>query len=356
MKYMDSKRWFFSVVLSLAFIFFACGLCVYIIDPYFHYRRPDNRLTYGNAALERYMDAGIVKNFDYNAVITGTSMAENFKSSEFNGLFHLESIKVPLAGGSFKEVGDLCKAALSQQPDLQIIFRGLDLSNLAVDKDAMSYYSYPEYLYNDRRLDDVNYLLDKHALVAGCGMNVIMTTIMKRETFNFDTYSNWNNDFEFGKEIVLSSYERPAKSESFIRLSAEERTIIRDNIEQNVIEIAAEYPDTRFILFLTPYSICYWDTLSQNGVLLKNIEIQEEVIELLIPYDNIELYSFCDNFELVCNLNNYMDWLHYSEDVSSDILRWIAEGDYKITKDNYKQYLNKIMEFYSNYDYDSIYK
>lgn len=356
MKKADSKRWFIGVVLSLVFILLLCGLCVYIIDPFFHYRKPHDGLIYGNNVAEQYVNDGIAQNFEYNAIIAGTSMVENFKASEFDSLFEVESVKLPNSGASFKEVDYICKKALSKQPDLQVILRGLDLSRINADKDAMRHDSYPEYLYNDNRLDDVNYLLDKYAFIEGCGVNVIEATILKREAFNFDLYANWNHQFSFGKEAVLSTYERSMKSENISWLSEEERVAIKDNIEQNVIETAREYPDTRFVLFFTPYSICYWDTLSQEGTLLKNIQIQEEAIELLLPYENIELYSFCDNFELVCNLDNYKDQGHYSEDVNSDILRWIAEGKYRITEDNYAAYLEEIADFYSNYDYDSIYE
>lgn len=331
-------------------------VCIYIIDPCYHYREPNNGLIYGIEVSPRYINDGITRNFNYNAIITGTSMTENFKTSEFDSLFGLESVKIPFSGGSFKEVNNACERALSRNPDIKVILRSLDLSILNTDKDTMRYDSFPDYLYNDNWLDDVNYLLDKNALLKDCGLNVIMATIKKKETFNFDTYANWNERSEFGKEAVLSSHERAVKSESSFGFSEEEKITIRENIEQNVIELAKEYPNTRFILFFTPYSICAWDTYSQDGVLFKNIEIQEEVIELLLPYENIELYSFCDNFGLVCDLDNYMDRLHYSKAVNSDILRWIAEGKYRIIEDNYQGYLEKITEFYSNYDYDSIYE
>ena len=356
MRNMDSKRWFLGILISAIFIFLSCGLCIYIIDPYFHYRRPSNGLIYGNSPSERYINDGIISNFDYDAIITGTSMIQNFKVSEFNSLFGLESVKLPMSGGTYREVDSLCKRALSKRPDIQVILRGLDLRLINADKDAMQSYAYPEYLYNDNRLDDINYLLDKHSLLQGCGMNVIMATIRKREPFDFDNYANWNNKYEFGKDAVLSSYERPEKSGTVFRLSEAERTTVRGNIEQNVTATAKEYPDTRFILFFTPYSICYWDVLSQEGRLTESIQMQEEVIELLLPYENIELYSFCDNFELVCNLDNYMDMAHYSEDVNSQILQWILEGEYRITEDNFQDYLDKIMDFYGNYDYDSIYE
>lgn len=360
MRNMDSKKWFLIVLFNVLTVFLICGACIYILDPYFHYRKPNNGLVYykvpNDPDAERYMNSGIIRNYEYDAVIVGTSMTENFKTSEFDSLFEVTSVKLPISGGSFREVNEICEMALIEQVNMKIVLRSLDLSRIDEDKDLVQYDSFPDYLYNHNMLDDINYLLNKDALLRGCVSNVIISTIMKRESFDFDNYANWNSTASFGKEAVLSTYERSTKSENVSWLSEEERVVIKDNIEQNVIETAREYPNTRFALFFTPYSICYWDTLSQEGTLLKNIQIQEEVIELLLPYENIELYSFCDNFELVCNLDNYRDQGHYSEDVNSDILRWIAEGKYRITEDNYAEYLEEIADFYGNYDYDSIYR
>ena len=360
MRNLDSKKWIMIVLFNVLTFFLICGVSIFILDPYFHYRKPNNGLVYykvdNDPDAERYMNSGIIRSYEYDAVIVGTSMAENFKTSEFDSLFEAESVKLPISGGSFREVNEICEMALIEQPDMRIVLRGLDLSGIDVDKDLVQYDSFPDYLYNHNRLDDINYLLSKDALLRGCVSHIIISTIMRREPFDFDNYANWNNTASFGRAAVLSTYERAVKSEDIILLSEAEREVIRGNIEQNVIELASTYPDTRFVLFFTPYSICYWDALSQEGTLMKNIQIQEEVIEMLIPYKNIELYSFCNNFEVVCNLDNYKDRGHYSEDVNSDILHWIAEGEYRITEDNYKKYLEDITDFYSSYNYDDIYR
>lgn len=358
MKKIDSKKWFIGMILSLSVIFLACSLCVFILDPFLHYRQANHGMIYYTTSepdLERYLDSGIIKNFEFDAVIAGSSMTENFKTSEFDSLFGVESVKLPLSGGSYKEVNDICQKALIEHPDMKIVLRGLDLSGMNRDKDVIEYGEYPHYLYDDDWLNDINYLLSKNSLIKGCMVDVILSMMRGKSDFSFDEYGNWNNVFEFGKKEVLASYERPTKSEKVLLLDEEDRIVIKENIEQNVIELAVNYPNIRFILFLTPYSICYWDILSQNGTLQKEIQIQEEVIKMLLPYSNIELYSFCDNYELVCDLDNYRDQGHYSQDVNSDILRWVASGEHRITEDNYEAYLEEITEFYNSYDYDSFY-
>ncbi len=356
---MDSKKWFLGMILNLTIVFTVCILCVFIIDPFMHYRKATHGLIFHTTTetdVESCLNSGIIKNFEYNAVITGSSMTENFKTSEFDSLFDVHSVKLPLSGSTFKDINDLSEKALVCNPNLKMILRGLDLSKMNTDKDSAQYNICLDYLYDDNSINDVNYLLSKNALFKGCMIDLFVALTRGKSEFSFDRYANWNDGFDFGKETVLSTYVRQDKADCVILLSDEEREQIRGNVEQNIVELVKKYPNTEFILFLTPYSICYWDGLSQTGTVRKEIQIQQEVIELLLPYPNIELYSFCDDFELVSDLDNYRDQAHYGEDVNTDILRWIAQGRGKLTGDNYEAYLEKIAYFYENYDYDSLYR
>ena len=128
------------------------------------------------------------------------------------------------------------------------------------------------------------------------------------------------------------------------------------SLEQNVLSLAREFPDTTFLLFFSPYSIVYWDSLKQSGALEQHIEAEREAIEALTGQENIEMNSFSDFYELVFDLNNYKDTAHYGESVNGRMLEWMHEGEHRITKENYESYLKKIEEFYSSYDYDAIFE
>ena len=67
------------------------------------------------------------------------------------------------------------------------------------------------------------------------------------------------------------------------------------------------------------------------------------------------MYSFFDEFEMICNLDNYKDTLHYSESINSQILVWMHNGEHLLTKENYESYCNNEYEFYTNYDYDTLF-
>ena len=78
--------------------------------------------------------------------------------------------------------------------------------------------------------------------------------------------------------------------------------------------------------------------------------------ELLLECDNIELYSFFDKTDIICDLDYYRDGLHYVTDVNEMIMNWIYRGEGRITKENYLDVIAWERQFYMNYDYDSIYQ
>lgn len=128
------------------------------------------------------------------------------------------------------------------------------------------------------------------------------------------------SEYEFGAKSVLASYtlEEPQPPRE---LTEEERRMVSENIQQNVTELVSAHPETTFYLFFPPYSICYWDMAKNDGTLDSQIDAEQMVIEELIKYPNVKLYSFCNNAELVCNLEHYRDQAHYDEWVNSQILK-----------------------------------
>ena len=350
---MSYKRWslaFGGVVLFML----ACVISVVaIIDPYFHYHAPLSILEYP-IYLQRYQNDGILRSFKYDAIITGSSMTENFKTSEFDELFAVTSVKVPYAGASFKEINNVLSRALKKNPTVRYVVRGLDTGRILDEKNTMRYEddSYPWHLYDDALYNDVKYILNKEVILhAG---NVIKYTLTGGKTTTFDEYSNWNDSVTFGKEAILSAYGRPKKIEEQLDITAALDNL-RGNIEQNVVSLAKEHPDVTFYYFFTPYSIFWWDKADRTNELDLYFQGLEEATRIMLEYDNIQVFSFYDDYEMICNPDNYRDYVHYSEDINSRILQWMKAGEHRITKENYVSYWDETRSFYENFDYDQLF-
>lgn len=354
---MQAKKYFKMIILFTVSFLILIGGSVLLIDPYFHYHKPLKFLSYRLRDQEqRYINDGIRRYFEYDSVIIGTSMTENFKSSLFDKLFNSNSIKVPFSGGSYKEINDNLERTLKGKKDIKYVLRGLDYGLIVENSNKMNYDNLPTYLYDDSILNDYKYLFNKVVVIKGLG-GVIAYTLLGKNTTTFDEYSSWNNRVISGKENVLKNYKRN-KQENIKeeKLEKKDIEIIDENIEKNVISLIKKYPNTKFIYFITPYSIIYWDQLKQEGKIEKQIIAEKYMIEKILEYSNVELYSFFNNYEMICDLDNYKDPGHYMGKINDQILYWISKKEYQLTKENYEEYIRKNLEFYKNYDYDSIFE
>lgn len=342
-----------TLCFTLCILVIVAGVTV-VFDPYFHYHKPFDFQSY-SLRNQRYQNDGIAKHFEYNAVITGTSMTENFKTTEFDKLFSVKSIKIPYFGASLKEISDSVETSISNNVNVRKVLRSLDYYKLFEDKDYMSYTDYPEYLYDNNPFNDTDYLFNKDTLF-GDTYQTVMMSLKHVVPTTFDDYSNWNDSSVFGKDIVLKSYSRKKITNIVNKLSEKERKTIEGTVAQNLIATAEKYPDIDFYYFIPPYSIVYWDSLYTKGDIESHLEAQKLAINMLLKYDNIHIYSFLNDYDTVSNLDNYKDTVHYKEEINSKILNHISKGEYEITKTNSTEYFNEVYNYYTTYDYNSIFE
>ena len=348
-----AKQWFKKCGLFLLGIIAVIIALFYVFDPYFHYHKPFSFVSY-RLYDERYTNDGISRHFDYDAIITGTSMAQNFKTSEMDKLFGVRSVKETFSGSGFQETSDNLKRALDRNKDLKTVVWSLEYNGLIRDKDWTQYEGYPTYLYDDNPWNDVSYVFNKSVLYHGVLPNVAKT-ILGQPSTTMDEYSSW--DKETGLEYIMASYDRwEEKSEMIEGLTEEERQMVTANIKENFVDMVSRYPDTTFYIFYTPYSICYWDFLNQEGMMKMQFEAEQIATELLLSCPNVKLFNFYDQYDVITNTDNYRDKEHYSAEINSRILEWMASGVGLVTKDNYLERLEAEKEYYLQYDYESIFR
>ena len=355
MRKPSNKACFFTFLALFLGLLALLGGLTAVVDPYFHYHKPLKALQY-RIYNERYQNDGIGKHFDYDAIITGTSMTQNFKTSELDALFGTNAIKVPFSGGGYKEINENLARALKTHPHTRLVVRGLDYNGLMHPADWSRYEAdfYPDYLYDSKPYNDVKYLFNKSVWFNET-LYTLAYTRSGGKTTTFDAYNNWMAGRTFGKEALLSSYSRPQKVSTDAAFSDTVRETVYETVTQNITALAAAYPDTEFYLFFTPYSILFWDSVHQYGNLGQYLDAEKYAIELMLPYENIHLFSFFLDTDVICNFDNYKDANHYGEWVNSQILQWMHEGHGELTAENYEEYCRQEREFYTSYDYDAIF-
>ena len=348
-----ARKWFIKCIGLLLSILLLVVALMIVIDPYFHYHKPFSFISY-RLYEERYVNDGISRHFDYDAMITGTSMAQNFRTSEMDSLFGTNAVKAPFSGAGYKELSDNLSRALRRNDKLKTVIWAIDYNGLLREYDWEAYEEYPTYLYDDNVLNDVSYLFNKSILYHGVLSNLGMT-IAGTPSTTMDEYSAWR--YETGLAHILHSYNRTSLEKDTIpEFGTTEYETVTQTINSNIVQLVNLYPETTFYLYYTPYSICYWDALSIEGAMNKQIEAEKLTTELLLQCPNVRLYNFFDQTEIICNLEYYNDIGHYSAEVNSLILQWIAEGTGQVTQDNYLDKLKQERQFFLDYDYNALFE
>ena len=139
------------------FLMLMIGAVVVLIDPFFHYHKP----WFGLKAVltnKEYQCIGSLRTFDYDSLIVGSSVAENYYNGWFNEGFDCTAVK---AVRSYGATADLCYLldAAYENHQLKYIFYSMDTSSLAADPvPTYELTGCPMYLYNKNYPDDVEYL------------------------------------------------------------------------------------------------------------------------------------------------------------------------------------------------------
>ena len=349
------KKWVIAFFALLLAILLLLGSITAVLDPYFHYHAPLEGLSY-ELFYQRYQNDGIVKHFDYDALITGNSMTENFKTSLCDELFGTKAIKVPYSGASFKELDANLRTAFEHNGGLGMVVMGLDYGNFIQDKDYMAYADedYPDFLYDTNPFNDVKYLFNKSILKTA--LDMVLRTRAGVPPTDFDSYSAWDANIDYSREAVFAGYERHWDTGEEHHMNPERLEMLRGNIEQNILETVKAHPETEFYFYFPPYSVLFWDKQDRMGVLELQLEAEREVIELLLPFENVQLFSFLNDFELAEDFGHFKDYIHHDPGINDHILECMARGEHRLTEDNYESYLASMYAQYSDYDFDALFE
>ena len=346
------RTWCVNTLATIIAVLIMLACVTAIIDPFCHYHKPFEGIVI--STVQSYLNPGFVKHFEYDSLITGSSMTENFKTSYFKEVLGINAIKVPYSGGTANIMNIIINKALKSNPNLKTIYLGLDMPMLKKDPEK-TIYPLPYYLYDSNPLSDVFYLLNKDILFKTNtyfkdGFNffsAIRSGISNSYEFSFDDYSSWHNFYSFSQYTTMTSYlsEKRAdipnlQPEDIIKLS-------HDNLRVSILPLIESYPDTDFTIFYPPYSILYWDLNSVEN----ELAILEYSIKTLLSYDNVKLFLFQSNPDIVTNLYNYKDYSHYNVDINNYMVDCFKNGLHQITKENYEAELAKMKDLVEKFDY-----
>jgi len=332
------------LALLLAFLVL-CGGIVYTVDPCLYYRMPEDRLpVFFN---ERYQFAGLIKNIPADTVLLGTSMTANYRSRWIEDLYHTSGLRITIPDGHFSEFDQIMDLLFREHPPKRVLF-ALDL-NVLTRNDGGVTDAMPDYLYDRDPLNDVKYLLNKDCLYYSL---YTLWDGLRGGGQTLDEGFTWDKSSLWGKYEVLRTYDRPpiaaeqTPEDAYLDATAENLAVMDGWFRA--------HPDTIFKVFLSPYSILFWDQAIRQGDLDARLKALELAFETLTGYPNVYLQVplFCQS--MVTSLGNYCDYIHHSGEAARWVLGTVCGEKFVVRAGDVEKALADWREFVVNYDYDAL--
>lgn len=314
------------ITLSLLLV---CALTVIVIDPFFHYHKP----LFGLKAVlneKEYQCIGTIRNFDYDAMIVGSSVAENYNNSWFDERFGCKSIK---AIRSYGATSDLCYFVDEgfKNHELKYVFYNLDPSSLMSQPGTtFEETGCPMYLYDNNPLNDVEYLFNKDVLFERIPYMLAQSYLMD---YDEGTSYNWGQWKVFDLAMCTGVYLRHPRIAPMNDIHKYDQEL--DFNLEKIGKMVSSHPDTVFYIFFPPYSMLWWDNIYREGDTEFYLYGMERAINTLSEYDNVRFYYFMNDRDVITNLeSNYLDTLHFSPDINYYICECLVNEKGRVNSEN----------------------
>lgn len=320
----------YARALLIALVTFAGAVAVvdYVVDPFQQYRKPTWYEARYYRPLQRYINPGMAKHYDYDTVVTGSSMMENYRNAEVGAILHGKAINLAMGAMTAYELRQLLATILASARAKHII---LDLNfNAFAGSPAMRIVTepLPHYLYDSNPWNDAHYLLQAQTLAKAT--EIVLGLQRGRYSTNPDQPWYWADEYEFSRNAMLRGLDLNNIDRDFRQPP---RTLegMRASFEANLLPLLRAHPEVRFSLVYPPWSALVWEDFRQRDQVDVSLAFKRSVFDAVRGLPNVGLYDFQARLDWVTNLDNYKDIYHFSPRISREMIEAIAKGSDRVT-------------------------
>ncbi|MBL8511446.1 MAG: hypothetical protein JNM52_07355 [Betaproteobacteria bacterium] len=315
---------------------------VYDVDPFQQYRLAAPGKAWFPRALQRYINPGLAKHADYDLVITGSSLMENYELPEVNRLCRARAINLSLSAmGAFEQRKLLTVALQHRHP--QRVVMSLDFNSFATapDQGPVGVEPLPLYLYDDNPFNDHAYLLNLGMLRRAW----VQQSTAWAEAGNPDRPWNWDGEVQFGRRQTVAGLDPLHLNKRFQQAP---RTLagMQASFEANIVPLVAAYPQTSFDLLFPPYSILVWADFAQRGQVEVSLDFKRYVFLRMASYANVRVFDLQWDATITHDLDRYKDIYHYDPAVNRLMLEAACKegARYRVTATTLPSFIDSLRE------------
>lgn len=338
--------WFVCIFLALVIL---AGVVIYAVDPCFRFRYLDER-QYALSCI--YSSAGLIHHYDYDTLILGSSMTQNFNMDTFREKMNVHPLHVGIGGVSLPELGRYAQLA-EKVGKAEKCYICVDLQSLKIPEPLLT----PEFLLEDGVISELKYFLNYETWLRFTPIDLGFSAINKlglslpsayQQKTDVDYLGNWADQFQFDEEVVLRNYVSGMYSTS----KKDPTTYYQDAVAG--IDAFFSMIDTEnheYLFFFPPYSAFYWYNQQSSGLFdifmaLRSYFVQQAEAHGCVVYD----FQIAD---FTSDLNHYKDTTHYAPDINDWMVECFATEEYMTSAQDMELHTEQIKQnidrFYDRY-------
>lgn len=351
---------------TLVFIFFFIafipsiifGFIIWYIDPFALWHKPfycpNQVYEYKNM---RYNAKRFLERSDYDSLIFGSSMLENTSAKEAAKKLGGSFINISIRGSHFNERRFILDYALAKNKNIKQVLTTFDIEIIPF-LHTFSYLAMKHWgvLYDKEMLNDYSVYTNKEILayIFSTFFKLISGKEVSCENRDFDRPASFfaesehllggiknfvKNDYNLNE--TKSAVEKiKNKQISKDELNPKDLALIKELFDKDVIEPIKNHQDTEFIMIVAAYSVVKSAIAFQTNP--AGARLQKYFLKYLLNQNlpNLKVYGF-DDMGFTDDIANYVDLGHYSKDINSKMLDWIAQKKGILTTQNFDKYWDK---------------
>lgn len=338
MRAPDSPRWTAFIVgtfLLTASALAAVACLNWAVDPFQQYRLAPPDLARFPRALQRYINPGLARNADYDFVITGSSLMENYDLPDVNRLCNAKAINLATSAMAGFEQRKILEVALRHRAPKRVVMT-LDFNSFAPPIESSLPEiadSLPYYLYDENRLNDFRYLVSGPVTMRS--ISILRGVPVGNYSTDFNRAWSWDHEVTFSRVRALKDID-PKNINRRFKQGLRTAELMQASFEANIAAVIERHPDTEFNLVFPPYSIVVWADFVQRNQLDVSLAFKRHVFQRLQALPNTRIFDFQWDAGIIQDLDLYADIYHFSPTIGRRMLASVCGNDarYRVTSTN----------------------
>ena len=320
----SNTKWIVIFISLFLAISIGVGMVNYFVDPFFCYRMSDNE----HFLIPHYVSPGLIKHYDYDTLILGSSMIQNFNMDSFRTKLKCNPLHVGVSSITPEEI--LKYIELSENiGKTQKYYICIDTSTFASKGTVRT----EEFLFKSDVLSDIKYLYNYESLFQFLPVDLMLTASKKLGFFpdsfsaktSIDKLGNWEDEYEFDEEILIDNYNanmyEPSKLDKE-KFEEQSRKVV-DNFFTHLNS------DDNYTFFFPPYSSLYWYDRIEDDEFSCLINAKRYFIEKAKLF-GAEVFDF-QGADFTVDLNLYKDTTHYSPEINDWMVNCFSNGSFCVS-------------------------